>query len=174
MQRHNTKKYAFYLLQSLANTYNVQVIRIYWAAGHGKGLVDPMSSFEVKPTISRDIIIMVWNQWFQISSEICGYFQLRGGKRMCYINIDANLVDSIQKNEYEWNANQELHDTAFVWLQAKQWEGLYKRVSLWLWAVLKNFNFNGCVKEQPIPESLSENSRLYWCIEQSSRYILWK
>ena len=87
-------KYAFYSLQSLANTYNVQIIRIYGAAGHGKGLVNAMSGFGVKSALRRDIITN--GQLFQSSSEIRDYLQFLGAKRMCYINVDSRRMN---KNE---------------------------------------------------------------------------
>ena len=49
-------QYAFFLLQQIANKYNVTILRIYGAAGHGKGLIDAMSSFGVKGILRRDII----------------------------------------------------------------------------------------------------------------------
>ena len=42
-------RYAFWSLQHLADKYNVQIVRIYGAAGHGIGLIDAMSSFGVNP-----------------------------------------------------------------------------------------------------------------------------
>ena len=42
-----TKKYVFKSLQSLANKH-AAIVRVYGAAGHGKGLIDAMSSFGVK------------------------------------------------------------------------------------------------------------------------------
>ena len=35
-------KYAFNSMQTLSNDYNVKIIRIYGAAGHGKSLIDAM------------------------------------------------------------------------------------------------------------------------------------
>ena len=49
-------RYAFSSMQLLANTYNAVIIRIYGAAGHGKGLIDVMSSFGVKAILRRDIV----------------------------------------------------------------------------------------------------------------------
>ena len=36
--------------------YNVRIIRLYGAAGHGKGLIDAMSSFGVKSILRKDIV----------------------------------------------------------------------------------------------------------------------
>ena len=43
-------------MQILSKNYNVKIIKIYGAAGHGKGLIDAMSSFEVKSILRRDVI----------------------------------------------------------------------------------------------------------------------
>ena len=92
-------KYALYLLQSLANTCNIRIIRIYGSAVHGKGIVDAVSSYGVKSILHRNII--THEQCFQSSSEICDYLQFHGGKRKCYININVNAVGfkTINKNE---------------------------------------------------------------------------
>ena len=41
-------KRPFGLLQRLANVFNLRIIHTYGAAGHGKGVIDAMSSFGVK------------------------------------------------------------------------------------------------------------------------------
>ena len=48
-------KFAFQSLRNLSNKYNVRIIRIYGASGHGKGLIDAMSVFGVKAILRRDI-----------------------------------------------------------------------------------------------------------------------
>ena len=35
-------------MMNLSNKYNVRIIRIYGAAGQGKGLIDAMYSFKIK------------------------------------------------------------------------------------------------------------------------------
>ena len=48
-----------YVFQSMLNLYNkchAWMIRIYGAAGHGKGLIDAMSSFGAKSILRRDIV----------------------------------------------------------------------------------------------------------------------
>ena len=35
-------QYVFFLLQQIANKYNITILRIYGAAGHSKGLIDAM------------------------------------------------------------------------------------------------------------------------------------
>ena len=54
-------KCSFESYSSLAKKYNVSIIRIYGAAGHGKGVIDAMSSFAVKSIMKRDIIgCIIW------------------------------------------------------------------------------------------------------------------
>ena len=49
-------KHSFGLLQSLADEFNLRVIRTYGAAGHGKGAIDTMSSFGVKNILRKGIV----------------------------------------------------------------------------------------------------------------------
>ena len=84
-------KYAFQSYQSLANDYNVRIVRIYGAAGHGKGLIDAMSCFGVKSILRRDIVGL--NVWFANSKEICEYLDFRRDSRMSYSVINQAEVD---------------------------------------------------------------------------------
>ena len=49
-------EYTFAYYQNLANKYNVQVICLYGVAGHGKRLIDAISSFGVKSILRKDIV----------------------------------------------------------------------------------------------------------------------
>ena len=60
-------KHAFESLQELSGKFNVVILRIYGAAGHGKELIDSMSSFGCKSILRRDIIGK--DVWFS-SSEV--------------------------------------------------------------------------------------------------------
>ena len=55
-----TKQYknewAFQSHTSLANKYNFRIIRLYEAAGHGKGIIDAKLSFGVKSILRKDIV----------------------------------------------------------------------------------------------------------------------
>ena len=87
MSRLNTKnKWALESYFSLAKKYNVCIIRIYGAAGHGKGVIDAMSSFVVKSILKRDIIGL--DVWFGDSHDICEYLNMRKDPRMSYNVID--------------------------------------------------------------------------------------
>ena len=88
-------KYAFESMQQLADDYNVKIVRIYGAAGHGKGLIDAMSSFGVKAILRRDIIAV--DKWFNYSNEICDYLSLRRDDRMIHVHIDAASVDKMRR-----------------------------------------------------------------------------
>ena len=75
-------KWAFESYSSLAKKYNVHIIRIYGAAGHGKSMTDAMSSFGVKSILERDIIGL--DVWFGDSYDICEYLDMRKDPRMSY------------------------------------------------------------------------------------------
>ena len=53
----------------MANEYNVCIIRLYGAAGHGKGLIDATSSFGVKSILRKDIVAN--DLWYRNSEEMC-------------------------------------------------------------------------------------------------------
>ena len=57
-----------YIIQELANEKNITIIRIYGAAGHGKGIIDAMSSFGVKAILRQTIIGT--DSWFKDSEEM--------------------------------------------------------------------------------------------------------
>ena len=84
-------KWAFESYNSLAKKYNVRIIRIYGAAGHGKGVIDAMSSFGVKSILKRDIIGL--DVWFGDSRDICEYLDMRKDPSMSYSVIDQAAVD---------------------------------------------------------------------------------
>ena len=92
-------KWAFHLYQDLANEFNVRIIRLYGAAGHGKGLIDAMSNFGVKSILRRNIV--THDVWFANSDEICSYLreQLRSDKIMDYQVVDPVAVDSKRMNK---------------------------------------------------------------------------
>ena len=69
-------------MQTLSNDYNGKNYKNYSAAGHGKSLIDAMSSFGVKSTLRRDVVGL--DQWFADSKEMCQYLRFRNYKRMVY------------------------------------------------------------------------------------------
>ena len=85
------KKWAFEYYSSLAKKYNVRIIGIYGAAGHGKGLIDAMSSFDVKSILKKDIIGL--DVWFGDSRDIYEYLDMRKDPCMNYSVIDQAAVD---------------------------------------------------------------------------------
>ena len=84
-------KCAFWSLQYLADTYNIKIIRVYGAAGHGKGLIDAMSSFGVKSILRIDTIS--FETWFENGNAMCEYLALRGDSRMMYVHLDGKVTD---------------------------------------------------------------------------------
>ena len=82
-------------MQSLANKYNVAIVRVYSVAGHGTGLIDAMSSFGVKSILRRNIVEL--DHWFANSMDICEYWTLEGDSRMPYNHIDSKVVDEARR-----------------------------------------------------------------------------
>lgn len=72
-------------------------MRIYGATGHGKGLIDAMSSFCAKAVLRQDIVTKYIS--FQSRSEICDYLECRCDSRMSYFNLDAKIVNEKRLTE---------------------------------------------------------------------------
>ena len=79
-------KNVFPTYQKLCDEYDITMIRIYGAAGHGRGLIDAMSSFGCKAILRQDI--MGKDIWFNNSGDIVDYLSGRGDTRMLYRHID--------------------------------------------------------------------------------------
>ena len=90
-------KWAFGSMQRLADTYNMRIIRIYGAAGHGKGLIDAMSSFGVKSILRQNIIANDW--WFNNSSDICEHLEARCNPRMRYTSLSPQYTNEKRENQ---------------------------------------------------------------------------
>ena len=68
-------KLPFALYQLLSNEFNLRIIRTYGAAGHGKGVIDAMSSFGLKNVLRHNIVTQ--DAFFNTSEEICDYYTLQ-------------------------------------------------------------------------------------------------
>ena len=79
-------KHAFRLYQNLADEFGLRVIRMYGAAGHGKGVIDLMSSFGAKNILRHDIITR--DVFFNDSEAIADYLAKKKPE-FCYTNISA-------------------------------------------------------------------------------------
>ena len=86
-------KYAFKSFQLLVNKYNLAIVRVYDNAGHGKGLIDAMSSFGVKSILRGDIVAL--DNWFANNLDICEYLTLTGDTRMSYNHIYVKVLDEV-------------------------------------------------------------------------------
>ena len=64
-------KHAFAFFQKLANDFGLCIIRTCGAAGHGKGAIDEMSSFEVKNILRHDTVAQ--DIFFNGSESIVNY-----------------------------------------------------------------------------------------------------
>ena len=85
-------KYAFKSMQNLSDTYNLRIIWIFDAAGHGKRLIDVISSVGAKSILRQDIV--AFYMWFADSKEICSYLTDRTDERMSYSVGDPVSVDA--------------------------------------------------------------------------------
>ena len=74
-------KRPFGLLQRLANEFNLRIIRTYGAAGHGKGVIDAMSSFGVKNVLRKDIV--THDVFFNTSEDIQNHLSLLHYYKSC-------------------------------------------------------------------------------------------
>ena len=61
-------KYLFESLKALAMKYKIQVVWFYGEPGHGRGLVDAMSSFGCKRALRQ--MIVKEDKWFETSNEM--------------------------------------------------------------------------------------------------------
>ena len=82
-------KLPFALYQQLPNEFNLRIIRTYGAAGHGKGVIDAMSSFGVKNVLRHDIVTQ--DVFFNTSEEIYDYLTIKN-TNYYYENISAEIL----------------------------------------------------------------------------------
>ena len=68
-------KLPFGLTQKLANEFNLRIIRTYGAAGHGKGVIDAISSFGVKNILRKDIV--THDVIFNTSEDVTNYLSIK-------------------------------------------------------------------------------------------------
>ena len=76
------------LYQQLSNVLNLRIIRIYGAAGQGKGIID-MSSFAVKNVLCHDIVTQ--DVFFNTREEICDCLAVKN-PIFFYKNISAEVI----------------------------------------------------------------------------------
>ena len=79
-------KHAFSLYQKLAEDFNLRIIRTYGAAGHGKGVIDAMSSLGAKNILRHDIFTQ--NIFFNDSESITNYLAMKKPE-FSYTNLPA-------------------------------------------------------------------------------------
>ena len=78
--------------------YNARIVRLYGAAGHGKGLIDAMSSFGVKSILRKDIV--TGDVSYKNSEEMCKHLRkvqperTKGDKTMIYQHLDPVKIDA--------------------------------------------------------------------------------
>ena len=145
-------KWAFESYSSLAKKYHVRIIRIYGAAGYGKGVIDTMSSFGVKSILKRDITGL--DVWFGDNRYICEYLDMRKDPRMSYsvIAVDGKRLEKkarkidgcMVKHLFDYKPDEsEIYATEFLC----DCDGCF------------DFRFEDCIrKETPLEESMLNES----------------
>ena len=109
-------KHAFSLYQKLAEDFNLRIIRTYGAAGHGKGVIDAMSSFDAKNILRHDIVTR--NIFFNDSESITNYLAM---KKTIFVHQFASIVNHNQTQSPIYSErNQELHERAYN--DMRKWE----------------------------------------------------
>ena len=74
-------KHSFGLQQSLADEFNLRIIRTYGAAGHGKGVIDALPNFSVKNILRKDIV--THDVFFNNSCEMAEYLASKNIQYYC-------------------------------------------------------------------------------------------
>ena len=87
-------KRPFGLLQRLANEFNLRIFRTYGAAGHGKGVIDAMSSVGVKNVLRKDII--THDVFFNTSEDIQNHLSFKNPHFYYTAISPANLTSERQ------------------------------------------------------------------------------
>ena len=82
-------RHAFRFYQKLADEFNLRIIRTYGAAGHGKGIIDAMSSFGSKNILRHDIVTL---NVFSNSSEIIVDYLAKKKPQFSFNNVPAGKV----------------------------------------------------------------------------------
>ena len=92
-------KYTFANMERLAKKHNIDIYWFYGAAGHGRGLVDAMSSFGCKGPLRKYIITD--NKFFNDANEIFNYLDkhFEFDESKMYYLIDEEENAKIRKKE---------------------------------------------------------------------------
>ena len=105
-------KHAFRLYQKLADEFNLRIVRTYGAAGHGKGVIDAMSSYGAKNVLRHDIVTL--DVLFKSSESIVDYLAMKK-PQFSYTNVPADKVALLRfKLKQDPLEIKRLHETTFV------------------------------------------------------------
>ena len=89
-------EHLFGLLQLLADELNLCIIGTYGAAGHGKGVIDAMSSFDVKNILRKDIV--TYNVFLNNSHDTVEYLASKNPQYYNQTVAVESLVPDRQKD----------------------------------------------------------------------------
>ena len=96
-------KYTFFQMKKLAKLKNLIILWFYGAPGHGRGLVDAMSSFGCKQPLRRHILAT--DKWFATAYEMVEYlkkhFKERHDNTKEHYHVDESVTASKRQKEKE-------------------------------------------------------------------------
>ena len=105
-------KYIFFEMKKIAIEYNINVVWFYGEPGHGRGLVDAMSSFGCKQQLRHEIVLN--DTWFSNAEQMVEFLSsfLSSDKSTEYHHVDAAetaKVRSTKRGEFELKACRKFH-----------------------------------------------------------------
>ena len=94
-------KWVFAFLKRFSSTFSIPVILYYGVEGHGKGLVDAMSSFGVKQPIRKEIVTSDF--WYRNATELVSFLNKKfmDDATKIYKEIDEMDLISKQTNKFD-------------------------------------------------------------------------
>ena len=124
IQSHNAppqykNKHAFRLYQKLADDFNLRIIRTYGAAGHGKGVIDAMSSYRAKNVLRHDIVTL--DILFKSSESIVDYLAKKK-PQFSYTNVPADKVALLRFkliSKIHWKSKDCMKEHLFMFEKGK-------------------------------------------------------
>ena len=91
-------KYVFHDMKKLAQMYDIEVVWFHGEVGHGRGIVDSMSSFGCK-AILRDAVV-TGDLWFPDADKMWSYCKehFKGDTAKCYrlINYESTALTRLK------------------------------------------------------------------------------
>ena len=97
---HNTSKKVFNMYLNLSSSIGKVVIAYYGVSGHGKGIVDAMSSFGVKEPLRKEIVQKDF--WYTSSKDIFDFLTKEKANEKMYVLSLTTKRRSVSKKKGLW------------------------------------------------------------------------